>query len=69
MSGSVISGNRAITRTRTSDGVGFAGTALEVDGGGTISYTRITGNFSSMDSPHGAAGLAAPWACSATTAC
>jgi len=57
MSGSVISGNRAITRTRTSEGVGFAGGALEADGGGTIRDTRITGNFASVDSPHSAAGV------------
>jgi len=36
--------------------VGSSGSALEVDGGGTISNTRIAGNFSSMDSPHSAAG-------------
>ena len=58
MSGSVVSGNRAITRTGTSEGVGFAGGALEADGGGTISDTRITGNFASVDSPHSAAGVA-----------
>ena len=69
MSGSVVSGNRAITKAAHSDGVGSSGSALEVDGGGTISDTRITGNFSSVDSPHSAAGCAGPWACSATTAC
>ena len=57
MSGSTVSGNRAITRTGTSEGVGFAGTTLEADGGGTISNTRITGNFASVDSPHSAAGV------------
>jgi hypothetical protein len=57
MSGSVISGNRAITRTGTSEGLAFAGGALEVDGGGTIGNTRITGNFASVDSPHSAAGV------------
>jgi hypothetical protein len=56
MSGSVVSGNRDITEAAHSDGVGSSGSALEVDGGGTISNTRITGNFSSMDSPHSAAG-------------
>jgi hypothetical protein len=56
MSGSVVSGNRTITEAGHSDGVGSSGSALEVDGGGTISSTRITGNFSSMDSPHSAAG-------------
>jgi hypothetical protein len=56
MSGSVVSGNRTITEAAHSDGVGSSGSALEVDGGGTISNTRIAGNFSSMDSPHSAAG-------------
>ena len=58
MSGSVVSGNRALTKTGHSEGVGFAGGALEADGGGTISDTRITGNFSSVRSPHSAAGVA-----------
>ncbi len=58
LSGSVVSGNTAITKTGTSEGVGFAGSALEADGGGMISDTRITGNFSSVDSPHSAAGVA-----------
>jgi hypothetical protein len=57
MSGSVVSGNRDITEAAHSDGVGSSGSALEVDGGGTISNSRITGNFSSMDSPHSAAGV------------
>ena len=55
MSDSVIPGNRAITKTGTSEGVAFAGGTLEVDGGGTIRNTRITGNFSLVDSPHSAA--------------
>ena len=58
LSGSVVSGNTAITKTGTSEGVGFAGSALEADGGGTIRDTRITGNFSLVDSPHSAAGVA-----------
>jgi fibronectin-binding autotransporter adhesin len=57
MTGSVISGNRAITYSSTSADVGPAGSALEVDGGGTISNTRITDNYSSMVSPHGAAAV------------
>jgi hypothetical protein len=36
--------------------VGSSGSALEVDGGGTISHTRIAGNFGSMVSPHSGAG-------------
>jgi hypothetical protein len=55
MTNSAISGNRAITQSSTSANVGGAGTALEVDGGGTISDTHITGNYARMDSPHGAA--------------
>lgn len=55
MTNSVISGNQAITKSATAADTGGAGSALEVDGGGTISHTRITGNFSSMVSPHGAA--------------
>ena len=55
MTKSVISGNQAITRSSTSANVGGAGTVLEADGGGTISYTHITGNYARMDSPHGAA--------------
>ncbi len=57
MSGSLVSGNRAITKTGTSEGVGFAGGAIEADGGGTVSHIRITGNFFSVDSPHSAAGV------------
>jgi hypothetical protein len=57
MSGSVISGNRAITESATSADVGGAGTALEADGGGSISTTRITGNISTMVSPDGAAAV------------
>ena len=55
MSGSAVTGNRAITRTGTSACVAFAGGALEVDGGGTIRDTRITGNVSSTDSQIGRA--------------
>lgn len=57
MSGSVVSGNRTISEAGHSDGVGSSGSALEVDGGGTISTTRITDNFSFEDSPHSAAGV------------
>jgi hypothetical protein len=38
--------------------VAFSGSTLEADGGGTISNTRITDNFSSTNSPHSAAGVA-----------
>jgi hypothetical protein len=57
MTSSVISGNRAITEASTSANVGPAGSALEVDGGGTISNTLITGNYATMVSPHGAAAV------------
>ena len=57
MTRTVISGNRAITQSSTSADVGGAGTALEVDGGGTISDTLIAGNDSAMVSPHGAAAV------------
>ena len=57
MTSSVISGNRAITESSTSADVGAAGSALEVDGGGTISNTLITGNYATMVSPHGAAAV------------
>jgi hypothetical protein len=57
MTDSVISGNKAITQSATSADVGPAGSALEVDGGGTIRDTLITGNYASMVSPHGAAAV------------
>jgi hypothetical protein len=57
MTNTVISGNRAITNSSTSADVGPAGSALEVDGGGTISNTQITGNYAAMVSPHGAAAV------------
>ena len=57
MTSTVISGNRAITESSTSADVGPAGSALEVDSGGTISNTLITGNYATMVSPHGAAAV------------
>ena len=57
MTGSLISGNRAITDASTSADVGPAGSALEADGGGTITSTLITGNYATMVSPHGAAAV------------
>jgi hypothetical protein len=57
MANTVISGNRAITNSSTSADVGPAGSALEVDGGGTISNTQITDNYAAMVSPHGAAAV------------
>ena len=57
MTDSVIAANKAITRSATSADVGPAGSAVEVDGGGTIRNTLITGNYASMVSPHGAAAV------------
>ena len=57
MSGSVISGNRTISEAGNSSGVGSSGSTVEVDGGGTISGTRITDNYSFEYSPHSAAGV------------
>jgi hypothetical protein len=55
MTHSVIAGNKAITQAATSANAGPSGSALEVDGGGMISDTLITGNYASVVSPHGAA--------------
>jgi len=55
MTNSVISGNRTIANASTSADVGPSGSALEVDGGGTISGTRITDNYTSMVSTDGTA--------------
>ena len=57
MTSSAVSGNRAITESSTSADVGPAGSAVEVDGGGMISNTLITGNYATMVSPHGAAAV------------
>jgi len=58
MSNSVITDNRAITDALTSADVGPPGSAIEADGGGTISNTTITHNYSKMDAPNGVAGVA-----------
>jgi hypothetical protein len=50
-----IDNNRAITDTLTSIDSGPCGSAMEADGGGTISNTTITDNPATMDSPNGAA--------------
>jgi hypothetical protein len=57
MADSIISRNRAITQSATSADVGGAGSVLEVDGGGTITHTLITGNRASMVSRHGVAAV------------
>jgi hypothetical protein len=53
----VISGNISISKSRTTADVGSGGDAIEVDGGGTISNSAITGNVSTSASPAGAAAV------------
>jgi hypothetical protein len=50
-----VDNNRSTTTALTSTDVGPAGSALELDGGGTISDTSIDGNFASSTSPNGLA--------------
>lgn len=54
---SVIQGNRVSGTSATSTDVGPGGSAVELDGGGTISNTRITGNSSAAFSSAGAAAV------------
>jgi len=58
MSNSVISGNTLFSTVATTVDAGAGGNALELDGGGTISNTRITGNSTTIVSPGGVAGNA-----------
>jgi hypothetical protein len=51
----VISGNTSISKSGTTTDVGPGGDAIEVDGGGTISNSAITGNVSAIVSPDGTA--------------
>ncbi len=51
----VISGNTSLSKSGTTADVGPGGDAIEVDGGGTISNSAITGNVSTIVSPDGAA--------------
>lgn len=53
----VISGNTSLSKSGTTADVGPGGDAIEVDGGGTISNTAITGNVSAIVSPGGAAAV------------
>ena len=53
----VISGNTSLSKSGTTTDVGPGGDAIEVDGGGTISNTAITGNVSAIVSPRGAAAV------------
>jgi hypothetical protein len=57
ISNSVISGNTSLSKSGTTTDVGPGGDAIEVDGGGTISNTAITGNVSAIVSPGGAASV------------
>jgi hypothetical protein len=57
MSNSFIARNQAITDALTSADVGPAGSAIEADGGGTISNTAIIENYATMDTPNGAAAV------------
>jgi hypothetical protein len=51
-----VEGNRVVQTAGTDVDVGPGGNVLELDGGGTISNTRIVGNFVSVTSPAGHAG-------------
>ena len=53
----VISGNTSLSKSGTTADVGPGGNAIEVDGGGTISNSAITGNVSAIVSPGGAAAV------------
>jgi len=55
---STISGNRLTDNLATNADSGSDGSAVEADGGGIISNTRITGNTVTVVSPHGVAGNA-----------
>jgi hypothetical protein len=58
MSNSTISGNTLSATMATTAETGPAGSTLELDGGGTITNTRITDNTSTVVSPDGVAGNA-----------
>jgi hypothetical protein len=55
MQNTQVDDNRTTTTELTSTGVGSAGSALELDGGGTISGTSIDGNVAISTSPGGLA--------------
>ena len=57
MSDSVVSDNQSVTEAATTYDVGPAGSALEADGGGTITNTVIVGNAASVVSPSGVASV------------
>jgi hypothetical protein len=58
MSNSIISGNTLSATVATTADTGPAGSTLEIDGGGTVTNTRITDNTSTVVSPDGVAGNA-----------
>jgi hypothetical protein len=58
MRNSTICGNTLFSRVATTVDAGAGGNALELDGGGTITNTRITGNSTTLVSPRGVAGNA-----------
>jgi hypothetical protein len=58
MRNSTISGNTLFSTVATTADAGAAGSALELDGGGTISNTSITGNSTTIVSAGGVAGNA-----------
>jgi len=58
MRNSTISGNTLFSTVATTVDAGAGGNALELDGGGTISNTRITGNSTTIVSAGGVAGNA-----------
>ena len=58
MRNSIISGNQVFSTVATTTDSGAGGGALEADGGGIISNTRITGNTAANVTQGGDAGTA-----------
>jgi hypothetical protein len=58
MRNSIISGNKLFSKVATTADTGAAGNVLELDGGGLISNTLITGNTTTIVTPGGVAGNA-----------
>jgi hypothetical protein len=55
MSHTVIADNTGTVRAATTADVGFSGTALELDAGGSVTDSRISDNAATTTSPHGVA--------------
>ena len=53
MSDTLVARNHTIARFATSADVGPGGAALDVDGGGTVTRTRVVDNTFTITSPHG----------------